>query len=266
MRVSLIGAGNVAWHLSRALEDVGHGVQEVYSRNLKHAKELAQQCYDARAQDDLNFADSEAELFVLCVADDAFSEVLEQLVLPESAILVHTSGSKSLEELQHWASIYSDVEVHTGVFYPLQTFSKDTYITFDNIPLCIEASDAETEATLVTLGQEISSIVYLVNTAERQVLHVAAVFACNFTNHLWAITKDLLDRSQLEMLLIKPLIEETVKKALAAEHPANVQTGPARRGDQQTIQKHLQFLQSDWNTAKIYQVITDSILKRYDMY
>ena len=265
MLISFIGAGNVAWHLSRALEDVGHGIAEVYSRNPVNARILAKQCYDATWQDHLNFADSEAELFILCVADDAIAEVLEQLVLPENAVIVHTSGSKPLSALENWATVFSDVPVHTGVFYPLQTFSKQTYIEFGQIPLCIEATEPDIEAKLVELGQEISQIVYLVTTDERRVLHLAAVFACNFTNHLWALTKDLLDDYNLEFELLKPLIQETVSKALASTHPADVQTGPARRGDTLIIQQQVELLEDDSNTSKIYKILTDSILQRYEL-
>jgi len=140
-------------------------------------------------------------------------------------------------------NVYSDVPINTGVFYPLQTFSRgQDFLSFEEIPLCIEANDAITEKLLVKLGQELSNIVYLVDSQERRLLHMAAVFACNFTNHLLGIAKDLTDSYELEFDLLRPLIRETIRKGLAANHPAEVQTGPARRGDRATMQAHLDLL------------------------
>lgn len=258
-RVTFIGAGNVAWHLSKAFENAGYGVAEVYSRNLRHARQLAERLYDARPTDDLNLCDSPAKLFLLCVPDDAHDDVLNQLVLPENATLVHTSGSRPLRDLQELTSIHSDVPVRTGVFYPLQTFSQQVPMRMEDVPLCIEADDAHTEAELIRIAQEISRTVYLVSSEERKVLHVAAVFACNFTNHLWAIARDLLNEHKLDFDLLKPLITETVRKALAALHPAEVQTGPAVRGDVDLMKEHLSFLRNHQRLANIYQILSKSI-------
>ena len=264
MEISFIGAGNIAWHLAPAFENAGHHINEVYSRQLAHARQLVSMLYDARTHSDLNFADSPSRLFVLAVPDDALAEVCARLVLPEKAILVHTSGSQSLGALQKLVDLYSDVPLRTGVFYALMTFSKgQPPLDFDGIPLCLEADDAETEAMLVALGQEISSIVYLVNSDERRVLHVAAVFACNFTNHLLAIANDLTTTENLEFALLKPLIRETFRKALLAPDPADVQTGPARRGDQSVLNSHLAYLSGQPKLTEIYEVLSDSIQQRY---
>ncbi|MFC5412297.1 Rossmann-like and DUF2520 domain-containing protein [Larkinella bovis] len=263
MKISFIGAGNLAWHLAMAFENAGHVIGEIYSRNASTARQLVSMLYEARLSTDLNFAESEAELFVLALPDDALEEVAAQLVLPENAILVHTSGSKSLEVLRRLMDIYSDVPVRTGVFYPLQTFSKSTKpLSFDIIPLCIEASDPETEAQLVTLAQQMSQIVYLVNSHERKVLHIAAVFACNFTNYLLGLAKDLTDSEKLDFDLLRPLIEETFQKALDAKHPALVQTGPARRGDLNTLSLHLNYLSDKPELLQLYQMLSDGIQRR----
>lgn len=265
MEISFIGAGNLAWHLAPALENAGHHINEVYSRQLKSARQQVSMLYDAFTKSDLNFADSPSKLFVLAVPDDALEEVCARLVLPENAILVHTSGSMSLETLQQLMAVYSDVPIRTGVFYALQTFSKgQTLLEFEQIPLCIEASDKDTEQQLVKLGQEMSTIVYLVSSRERKVLHLAAVFACNFSNHLMALAKDLTDAESLEFELLKPLIAETFRKAMNADHPAKVQTGPARRGDQTIIQTHADYLATyrpHW--LPIYQLLSESIEERY---
>ncbi|WP_234736253.1 Rossmann-like and DUF2520 domain-containing protein [Tellurirhabdus bombi] len=264
MKIAFIGAGNVALHMAVAVETAGHHVAEVYSRDPQHARRLVSMLYDARLNPDLNFDESVADLFVLAVPDDAIEEVVKQLVLPESAILVHTSGGISLDSLQKWAEIYSDVTLRTGVFYPLQTFSKSTDpISFEELPLCLEASDKETEEILVALGQTMSKIVYLVNSQERRVLHVAAVFACNFTNYLLGVAKDITDTETLDFDLLKPLIRETVRKALSVQHPALVQTGPARRGDLSVLDMHLEYLANKPEWLELYEVMTDSIQKRY---
>ncbi|WP_138992873.1 Rossmann-like and DUF2520 domain-containing protein [Larkinella sp. C7] len=263
MKLSFIGAGNLAWHLAMAFENAGNVIGEVYSRDEKNARRLISMLYDARLNPDLNFAESESELFVLAIPDDALEEVTPQLVLPENALVVHTSGSKSLESLRQLMDIYSDVPVRTGVFYPLQTFSKGINpLPFETIPLCIEASDKSTEKQLIALGQELSQIVYLVNSHERKVLHIAAVFACNFTNYLFGIAKDLTDSENLEFDLLKPLIEETVQKALDARHPAEVQTGPARRGDVNTLSLHRAYLSDRPELLQLYRVLSDGIQAR----
>lgn len=264
MEISFIGAGNLAWHLAPALENAGHHINEVYSHQLKHARQLVSNLYDAHTHSELNFADSPSQLFVLAIPDDTLESVCSQLVLPDKAIVVHTSGARPLSSLENLMAIYSDVPVRTGVFYPLQTFTKgQSFMLFDEIPLCIEASDSTTEDTLVQLGQEMSDIVYIVTSEERRTLHVAAVFACNFTNHLLTIAHDLTLRDRLEFDLLRPIITETILKGLGVSDPAAVQTGPARRGDLTTIDTHLTYLSDQPKLAEIYQLLTQSIRHRY---
>lgn len=259
MKISIIGSGNVGWHLGIALENHHHPVCEVFSRNSDKATRLSSMLYQAKVKTDLDFSESEAELFILAVADDAMSEVCEQLILPENAILAHTSGSKSLEDLQKLMLIHHDLPVKCGVFYPLMTFSAGKKLDLKTVPFCIEASDDETEQQLVEIAQELSNTVYLISSDERKVLHVAAVFACNFTNHLLALAKSITDSEDLEFDLLKPIISETFKKALAANDPADVQTGPAIRHDKSIINRHLDYLKEDENLVEIYEVLTESI-------
>ncbi len=264
MEISFIGAGNLAWHLAPALESAGHHINEVYSRQLQHARQLVHNLYDTQTHSDLNFADSPSKLFVLAVPDDVIETVCSRLVLPENAILVHTSGSQSLAALEHWMSVYSDVPVRTGVFYALQTFTRgQSFMAFDTVPLCIEASDKATEDMLVEIGQEMSNTVYLITSDERLTLHTAAVLASNFTNHLLALAHDLTVSHDLEFDLLRPLIAETFRKGLAADNPADVQTGPARRNDLTTISRHLDLLANEPRLADVYQVLTESIKWKY---
>jgi predicted short-subunit dehydrogenase-like oxidoreductase (DUF2520 family) len=261
MLISFVGAGNVAWHLSQALEQAGHSILEVYSRDIRNARQLSKQLYDTQPVAALNFAESKAELIVLAVADDALAPVIAQLVLPENCLVVHTSGTKSLQQLQQLIDAHSDVPAQTGVFYPLQTFSKQVKIDFAEIPICIEATHQTTANVLVELAHQISNTVYLVDSEERKKLHLAAVFACNFSNHLLAIAKRILDAEDLEFGLLKPLINETVRKALEASDPATVQTGPARRNDRQTMHQHLEYLEQYPRWQALYEALSESITK-----
>jgi predicted short-subunit dehydrogenase-like oxidoreductase (DUF2520 family) len=250
--ISLIGSGNVAWHLGQALEKAGFKIGEVYSRNPQHAGLLAERLYDAQVISSLDFSESPSDVFILCVPDDAIAAVADGIILPdEDSILCHTSGTQSLNSMGG--------RKNAGVFYPLQTFSKNRRPDFGSVPFCIEASDSHTEAVLVEIAQSLSRTVYLVDSQERKMLHMAAVFACNFTNHLLALAKELLDREGLDFELLKPLIRETFTKALEASDPAAVQTGPAVRGDFQTIRNHLDYLQDMPHREALYKLLTDSL-------
>ncbi|TLU98075.1 Rossmann-like and DUF2520 domain-containing protein [Dyadobacter luticola] len=264
MKISFIGAGNVAWHLAQAFEDAGHWICEVYSRDTQKARQLAAVLYDTNIQPDLNFSESEAEVIVIAVSDDAIEEVLQRIVLPEGVILVHTSGTRSLAEFQKLVEIYSDVYVHTGVFYPLQTFSKDIEMDYQDLPFCIESKNELIENKLILIAQSISNNVTRMDSDERFILHVAAVFASNFTNYMLTVSQNLLEREQINFELLKPLIQTTIHKALSTNDPAFGQTGPARRGDWKTTARHLEYLQEtneDW--TEIYRLLTDKIRNFY---
>lgn len=253
-KVSFIGAGNVAWHLAQALEYAGHVVQEVYSRNLMHAQQLAAKLYHAVPTNSLDFSKSKANVFIIAISDDGLAGVNEQIILPEGSIIVHTSGTMPVETLVG--------RPNSGVFYPLQTFSKIKKVDVQCVPFCIEATNETTEDVLIALAQSISNTVYLISSAERKILHIAAVFACNFTNHLLALAKEIVDREELEFDLLKPLIQETFHKALAANDPVSVQTGPAARNDQKVIQSQQDYLTPFPDEQKIYKMLTESIIRK----
>ncbi len=264
MKISFIGAGNVAWHLAQAFENAGHLILEVYSRDPQHARQLTSVLYDTAIQPDLNFSDSAADLILIAASDDALESIMQRVVLPDGVVVANTSGSRSLADLQHLVDIHSDVPVRTGVLYPLQTFTKNVELDYTQIPFCIEATDEETEELLVGLAQTVSENVQLGDSEERRTLHVAAVFACNFTNHLLSVAHDLLAREKLSFDLIKPLIRETAHKALQTDDPATVQTGPARRADWAMTARHLEYLQEvnpEW--AAIYRLLTEDIRERH---
>lgn len=253
-KIVLLGAGNVAWHLAQHLEQVGHRIIKVYSRHLVNAKVLCQQLYEAEPTQNLDFSDrSQADLFLLCVSDNAMPEVLAALKLPANATLAHTSGTQPLQLLSGKAE-------NIAVFYPLQTFTKSKNVNFRTVPLCIEASNQHTLDFIGDIATNLSKEVYVLDTAQRQVLHLAAVIACNFSNHLFAIAQEILKDKDIDFEMLFPLINETVQKAMQLP-PKEAQTGPAKRGDTQTMNKHLTLLENYPRYKKIYEMISDSISK-----
>jgi predicted short-subunit dehydrogenase-like oxidoreductase (DUF2520 family) len=169
-----------------------------------------------------------------------------------------------LAEFQNLVEIYSDVYVHTGVFYPLQTFTKGIEMDYKELPFCIESKTELIENKLIQLAQSISDNVSRMDSDERFILHVAAVFASNFTNYMLTVSQNMLEREQLNFDLLKPLIQTTIYKALVSNDPALGQTGPARRGDWKTTNRHLEYLQEtneDW--TEIYRLMTDKIRNFY---
>lgn len=257
--ISIIGAGNVAWHLALALDRAGHHIYEIYNRKASKAQEITSLLYETKISTNLNFEDSPSDLFILAVSDDAIIEICGDIVLPKNALLVHTSGSKSLQDILVPLRNYNDFEVYGGVFYPLMTFTKGVHVDFEHIPICIEAENDKHESLLIEIANSLSEEVYLLNSEERATLHVSAVFACNFTNHLLALSKEILGAENITFDLLKPIIAQTFQKALKASHPAEVQTGPAIRKDLSTIQKHLGYLNEDDDLVKVYECITKSI-------
>lgn len=256
--VAIIGAGNLAWHLAPALDNTDFAVREVYSRKAKHAAEIVSRLYQADARTSLDFSASSSRIFILAVSDDAIEEVAREIILPENALLVHTSGSQPLETLEDGDASF------TGVFYPLQTFTKGKKIDFREIPVFVESKSTEGEKLLLSMGKAISKNVRKINSKSRRALHVGAVFASNFANHMFTLSKDILRSNKLEFELLKPLIAEVVNKALAMD-PEMAQTGPARRGDMEILDRHVEFLEQEYDegVAEVYKVITQHIIDWY---
>ncbi len=254
--VSFIGAGNLAWHLAPALDNAGYAVREVFSRNEKNANAVAERLYECEVVSDPDFSQSPSTIFVLAVSDDAIPEVLESLVLPEDAILVHTSGSQPL-------SVLNDFPVRdTGVFYPLQTFSKGRKVDLERVPIFVESANDTVIRTLTAMGKAISRTVITISSEERKALHVAAVFASNFTNHMLTIAQQIMRGHNMKYELLKPLIAETLNKSLELG-PVAAQTGPARRGDLQILDAHMEFLADDAELAEIYKNVSQHIIDSY---
>jgi predicted short-subunit dehydrogenase-like oxidoreductase (DUF2520 family) len=257
MNVSFIGSGNLAWHLAPALDNVGFVVKEVYSRNARHAALLTERLYQAEVKATLDFSTSPSSIFIVAVNDESISEIAREIILPDDAVLAHTSGSVPLADLQFAATS------NVGVFYPLQTFTKNKKVDFKQTPIFIESANQETEAVLTTLAKAISSQVRKIASEERKAMHIAAVFASNFTNHMLTISKGIMEQNGLNYEWLKPLISETINKSLQLGSE-DAQTGPAKRGDLEILEKHLAFLQDDPAVAEIYKIVSQHIIDKYE--
>lgn len=253
IRTSFIGSGNLAWHLAPALDNVGYPVREVYSRHPKHAAALVGRLYEAHVNLSLDFSASTSTLFIIAVSDDALREVAQKIILPDEAIVVHTSGSQPLSILDDSGS------QNMGVFYPLQTFSKTKKVDFKSVPIFIESEKPDIEKTLMKMAKAISGKVKRINSEERKALHIAAVFASNFSNHMLTIAKEITKQNDLDFDVLKPLIAETLNKSLEIG-PEKSQTGPAVRGDFEILERHMEFLKENPELAEIYKVISQHII------
>ncbi len=251
--ISFVGCGNVAWHLAPELENAGHKVLEIYNRSTAHARSMQSRLYNAEIRTNLDFSESEADIIFITVSDDAISEVAQEMALQEDVVVVHTSGSSGLRQLGYLAT------ENIGVFYPLQTFTREKKIRFQDIPILIEGENKKTTKILMSLASSVSNEVHQVNSKDRLAIHVAAVFACNFSNYLFRISEDILKKEGFKLDLLRPLIAETLNKSLEIG-PEKAQTGPAAREDLETLDRHMAFLK-DPVMRKFYKLFSEEILK-----
>ena len=247
IKISVIGTGNLAQHLISAfqLSDEIELVQ-IFARNRD-------KILDPSYSEKIVYVFEElipVDLIIIAVSDQAIADVSSKIPFKNS-LVVHTSGTISLDAL-------SDSN-RKGVFYPLQTFTQNKKISFTEIPICIETENATDFQLLEKVAKSISDKVFAINSEQRKSLHVAAVFVCNFVNHLYHIGNSICEDNKVDFEILKPLILETANKILEMS-PKVAQTGPAKRNDQNIIQTHLEFLM-DQNQRNIYQVITNSILE-----
>lgn len=248
-RIVLIGAGNVAGHLGPALVAAGHKVVQVYSRTAKNASKIAKRL-GAKPITSLRQL-APADIYIMALKDDAVKNLARKLRV--RGIVVHTSGPLNIDILEKTARNY-------GVFYPLQTFTIGRKLDLKKVPFCIEASDSATKKVLMDLAGSLSAHVLSVSSAKRSKLHLAAVFACNFSNHMYTLAGDILEKENLPFGILEPLIRETAQKALETG-PRKAQTGPAARGDNGTMKEHLAMLKGDKRAKRVYTAVSKSILK-----
>lgn len=247
LKAVIIGSGNVAQHLIKAfLNSKKIELVQVYARNSEAVTHLLA---SNKITNSLNSI-SEADIYIIAVSDDAIADISSKLPFTDGFV-VHTSGSVALEEL--------NVKNRRGVFYPLQTFSKNKEVDFSKIPLCLESEQSNDYKILEETAKAISPLLYTIDSRQRQSLHVAAVFVNNFTNHMYTIGNKICDENAIPFDILRPLIQETAAK-IELLTPLEAQTGPAKRKDEKTIEKHLNFLKDD-NQKAIYTLLTQSIQK-----
>ena len=251
MRISIIGSGNVATHLSAAFKNAGHRIVQVYSPNMQNAALLAYHV-GAEAIDDLSQVSPETDIFIISVKDDVIGSIAETLA-KHNRLIAHTSGATDLQAMLAFTA-------KAGVFYPLQTLSKSKEVDFLTVPLCIEGADENITSQLIELARTVSNNVYRVNSAQRKILHLAAVFACNFPNYLYTIAQQLLAEDDMGFEMLRPLILETAQK-VQTHLPGEVQTGPAIRNDENTMAAHLQMLNGKPGLTAIYELLSQDIIK-----
>lgn len=243
IKVTLIGTGNVSWHLNEVFaKTTGVAVNAVLS---SRDPVLANNIANIRTKE-------ESDIYIIAVSDGAIRPV-SQVLKGIKKLVVHTSGSVAMTALSQ--------EGRRGVFYPLQTFSKNRSVDFELVPICIEAEKKEDLKLLENLARIVSSSVYEITSQQRKSLHLAAVFVNNFTNHLYQIGSELCEQNMVPFEILKPLIVETARK-INSLSPIDSQTGPARRADNETITKQINQL-AQKNHKEIYKTITESILKTY---
>lgn len=249
--ITIIGSGNVACHLGKALA-THFTIDAVFSRNIDNAQQLAKSLGTV-ATNEITKIPRNSDLYLISVSDDAIQPVVQSLN-NIGGLVVHTSGSTPMTILASFA--------RHGVFYPFQTFSKHKTVDMNQVPILIEANNHGDAELLARVASSISANVSKATSEQRQKLHIAAVFACNFANHLYTIAGDILDDANLNFNLLHPLISETAKKACTSK-PSSVQTGPAVRGDSGIVNKHLEMLSGQKENQQIYRILSDSIAARH---
>ena len=254
--IAFIGAGNLAWHLAPEIENYGHKVSLVSSRKKKNARSLIDRLYNASIKRGLNFSKSNVDAIIIAVNDGNIQEVVRELIIPENCSVIHTSGTQSMEILNMSAA------PHYGVLYPLQTFTKGIKVNLRETPFFLEANDDYTYKILHNLTKGISKEIYKISSEQRMVLHMGAVIGSNFSNHMLTIAKSLMDEYDMDYKLLQNVVFTMFQKAFDIG-PENSQTGPAIRGDHDTLQKHIKLLKDDRDRQKVYTLISNHIMKTY---
>lgn len=249
-----IGAGNLATQLSKAFKNKGFGINQVYSRTTHSAASLAE-FLKTNYTTSVHNIDKKADIYFVALKDQIVDEVLSKIDF-ENKLVVHCSGSLPLSSLERYSE-------NIGVFYPLQTFSKDREIDFQEIPVFIESNSEKNAKLLLQIAGELSDSVSVLNSEERKLLHISAIFACNFVNHFYTIAADILESKNIPFEVLKPLILETAKKVQELE-PEKAQTGPAVRFDENIINSHLNELKEFGEYQQLYKLISKSIFDRYN--
>ncbi len=248
MQIVIIGSGNVATHLAKEMQLNNFKIAQVYSNTLENAKQLASEL-KASYTNEIKNINSDADLYIIAIKDSEVKNLVSNLKISDNRLIVHTSGSLNIDILSGFNNY--------GVVYPLQTFNKNIPLNFKEIPFCIEANSLENEEKLFNIFKKISDNTLKIDSLKRGKLHLSAVFACNFTNYMYNIANEILQESEIDFSILKPLIKQTATK-LNYGLPSKMQTGPAIRNDINIISKHLLMIENE-KYKEIYKLISNSI-------
>lgn len=254
MRIVLIGAGRLATNLGQTLLGAGHEILCVNSRTMKSAATLAEKI-GGKPVDRAEALPLEADAYIIAVKDSVLADVIPAVTKGrESQVFMHTAGSMPM-------SMFQGMAHHYGVFYPMQSFSKERPVDFAEIPTFIEANDDKAKQVIRHLAESITEHVYELSSDNRQYLHLSAVFACNFVNHCYALAAEILEQHGMNFDVMLPLIDETARK-VHQMHPLQAQTGPAVRYDENVIRHQLQLLRNNPFAKDIYERISMNIHRK----
>lgn len=254
MRIAIIGTGNVAYHFAKRLTEFGHPPVIIASRTFEKGQIFTRSLnLQTEIITDGCFLNKKLDFVMIAVPDREIQNVIEQYVFDEDSVLLHASGAQPMAMLKGKTS-------HFGVLYPFQTFSKAKSVDFDEIPILIEGNSSETEEKILKLATLLGPKIHRINSEQRLKVHLAAVFASNFTNYMFYVAENILQDSGIMLSDFKHLMEETVEKAIEIS-PKEAQTGPAIRGDEEVLQKHQALLANAEDLKELYQLISNQIAK-----
>jgi predicted short-subunit dehydrogenase-like oxidoreductase (DUF2520 family) len=254
-KIVILGAGRLAVNLSTAILDRGYEIVEVCNRTQSKGKRLAEKV-EARFIREPELITPDADLYIIAISDTAIPSVLNRIPKVKG-LVVHTSGSVNMD-------VFKGAFRNFGVIYPSQTLTRQM-LEFRDVPICIEANSAANLVRIKAFASSLSGFVYAINSDQRKILHLAAVFANNFTNFMYSISEELLNEKGMDFSLLYPIIRQTTENSLSGGVVKN-QTGPAVRGDKETIGKHLELLSNHPDYKDIYELITRNIIKRKKIY
>jgi predicted short-subunit dehydrogenase-like oxidoreductase (DUF2520 family) len=251
MKIVVVGSGNVAESLAQAIdESEGLELVQIFARNEERGRQVAELAHTEWSNSEL----AEADLYLISVSDNAVSDVARSLQLPENAVVAHTAGCCTLDSLAP--------HNHRAVFYPFQTFSVGRKVDFKRGFIFLEGATDHALTVVDSVAHALTDNVLPADTARRAVIHLSGVFACNFANAMYANAAEILAQEGLPFEIVAPVIEETAKKAVELLNPAKTQTGPARRGDTQTLNRHRAMLDNEERKRDIYDKISEDICER----
>lgn len=253
MDYSIIGTGNVAWFFAKRLKEAGHNCKGIYGRNARIATALAKEVY----ADDYGYltdVKDNVDVCILAVSDAAIDEIAFQINL-QQAVLLHTAGSVSIDAIKNAAA-------HYGVLWPVYSILKADLPLHRQVPFAWEASSDKAKQQIHALIHSISDLAYEIKTEQRQWMHLAAVMGNNFINHLLVICEQICKDQHVPFSVLYPILQQTIER-IKTHSPADMQTGPAKRGDQNTMEKHVEILQSYADWQALYQDLSKSIEKMY---